>query len=121
MIMSFNNKVIKSKRDYSLDALQGLLISYMIMVHAFQWANIKNDTFNEYASYIMFFFMPWFFYKSGMFHHSTSDLRTTLNKLARKLLIPYLVFSLLGEFVASLHSKLLTIINSIVIYFLRSY
>lgn len=98
MVNSITPNVTVMERDESLDSLQGLLIVYMIMVHSFQWANIKGDSFNEVASYVMFFFMPWFFYKSGMFHKEMRNI-DLLKKLTKKLLIPYIIFSFAGEII----------------------
>lgn len=80
------------ERNKDLDFVGGILICHMILGHICQWADMdyKGDC-------VLYFFMPWFFYKSGMFFKKNSDWREQLRKDAHHLLIPFLVFSAIGQ------------------------
>lgn len=57
-----------------------------------QWAWVGYS-----GNRLLFFFMPWFFYKSGMFFRKNDDWRKQLCNDARRLLVPFLTFSIIGE------------------------
>lgn len=63
----------------------------MIVGHICQWADVEY-----HGSRLFYFFMPWFFYKSGMFFKK-NDTHVQLKKDARHLLIPFLSFSVVGQ------------------------
>lgn len=85
----------KKKRDESLDAVCGLMIVYMIYGHICLWSGIQQI---EWFPRLLYFFMPWFFFKSGLFFKPRA-LREELVGGARRLLLPYVAFSLLGQLV----------------------
>lgn len=85
-----------SHRYVALDWICGLLIIHMIIGHICQWADI-DYVLDE----ILFFFMPWFFFKGGMFHKST-DMKTMITKCAHRLLVPFVVFSIIGQIIYSI-------------------
>ena len=68
------------ERNKDLDFVGGILICHMILGHICQWADMdyKGDC-------VLYFFMPWFFYKSGMFFKKNSDWREQLRKDAHHL------------------------------------
>lgn len=82
-------------RDHSLDAVCGLLIIYMIYGHICLWAGVSQV---ELFPRLLYFFMPWFFFKSGMFYKPRSW-QKELSVGTRRLLVPYLAFSVAGQFV----------------------
>lgn len=90
-------KTAKYKRDTSLDAICGLFIVYMIIGHAFQWAHIEDDDFQVNLSYVFYMFMAWFFYKSGMYHKKEEP-KIAIRKYANKLLLPWIIYGAIGEF-----------------------
>lgn len=53
-------------------------------------------TFN-YLQCVFFFYMPWFFYKSGMFFKADDDWKTFTQKKYERLIKPFIFFSLIGE------------------------
>lgn len=60
-----------------------------------------NDCLLYRSMNILFFFMPWFFFKSGMFCSSTKkDVMPFLYDNVRKFLVPYAFFSIVGILVA---------------------
>lgn len=83
------------QRDLSIENISGLLIIYMILHHIFQWSglNVINQT---YWMRPLSFFMAWFFYKSGMFYKDRKCKEILLGG-GKKLLIPYVLFSLIGH------------------------
>lgn len=80
-----------AKRDVQIDVISGIFIIYMVYYHICQYcgrASILHPVF--------FFFMPWFFYKSGMYFKHNSNYAEMLKKDARTLLIPYISFGAIG-------------------------
>lgn len=83
-----------SGRDNVLDAVGGLLIIHMILGHILAWSYLKHTAVYRWMD-LLYFFMPWFFYKSGQFHRDGPLGRVVLRS-ARRLLVPYVVFSVIG-------------------------
>lgn len=78
----------KLQRQKGIDAVAGIMILNMVIGHC------HSFPFQIYLS----FFMPWFFFKSGMFYtHLTT--KECVSKSAKKLLYPFVTFSLIGCFV----------------------
>ena len=69
--MNENMNIKAKKRDTSLDAIAGLLILHMITLHCVQ-NTIGQLGQYEIISSILMFFMPWFFFKNGMFINDKS-------------------------------------------------
>lgn len=59
---------------------------------------IENTVFN----YPLMFFMAWFFFKAGMFHRDTV-LQKVFNKAVGRLLVPYIVFSIIAIVIIGLN------------------
>lgn len=72
------------------DTLTGVCILYMIAMHVSLFAEVPI-----YIGKVMYFFMPWFFFKSGMFFKEKNAL-DLLKKDIRRLFVPYVVFSIFG-------------------------
>lgn len=89
---------IKSNRDTSLDAVCGLFIIYMITRHAFQWSGCRDDCFYRESGNWLYMFLPWFFYKSGMFHKE-GNTKIMIKHDAYKLLKPYIVYTIIGSII----------------------
>lgn len=85
------------KRILWIDNLSGLLILQLIFLcHVRILASsIPNTNFLYDIQYFLVFFMPWFFYKSGMFFKEKS-FGEELSQSARKLLIPFGIYSVIG-------------------------
>lgn len=90
---------IFSSRDTSLDAVCGLFIIWMIIGHAFQWSATTDDSFYIYGNDVLFMFMPWFFFKSGMYYRQQTNTKAAIIKWSKKLLVPYIVYTIIGELV----------------------
>lgn len=81
------------KRAIHLDAVGGILIMWMIFVHVqalTQCFFVKNRWMP-----FLFCFMGWFFFKAGMFFHD-KPFKKELHTVWKRLLIPYLTFSVIG-------------------------
>ena len=81
-------------RDNSIDVVAGLLIVHVILGHIFQWAHMNS--FYAPVNRVLIFFMPWFFFKSGMYFKDKPINQVLLN--TKRLLLPFAVFSLIGQF-----------------------
>lgn len=84
------------KRIYYLDSVSAILLIHMIVGHCCQW----SQTYTYYISwtYWLNFFMPWFFFKAGMFF-KRRPLAEEFHKSFHRLLIPYICFTILGTFI----------------------
>lgn len=92
-------------RDTTSDIISGFCILYMIYGHISFMTNLLGNFLLEWPGYILFCYMPWFFFKSGMYYKGAVPIQT-IRKGVRRLLIPYLVFTLLGCGVIALFSLL---------------
>lgn len=81
----------KSRQDY-LDIVAGILIIFMVFHHAF-----PNSILDVWLSRFLFFYMSWFFFKAGMFFKKEVALKDVIYKSARRLLLPFVVFSVIGQ------------------------
>ena len=77
-----------------IDEISGLLIVDMIIMHCFHNAGLMHSKLYT-ITYPLYFLMPWFFYKSGLFFVHNSNKEVVENGI-RRLLVPYVVFSLVG-------------------------
>lgn len=82
-----------NNRQQYLDSVSGILIIYMILYHCMQWSNTYDSLTSEMRW--LSFFMPWFFFKSGMFYRHKSFVERARTGYKR-LLRPYIFFSVLG-------------------------
>lgn len=84
---------MSKNRDKSIDTIGGIMILYMIILHIQKLSHYAPIT-NRYVPFL-FSFMMWFFYKSGMYHKVT-DMKSIVKSSIKRLLIPYIVFTLIG-------------------------
>lgn len=87
-----HNSVI-NRVDY-LDVLSGILIINMILVHIECMTGFPYSKFGRFLS----FFMPWFFFKAGMFTRK-QQISTCVKKSFNRLLAPFIVYSIIGELI----------------------
>lgn len=62
-----------AERDYSIDALSGLMILGVLFVHTMSWSGLDNSLLYTIVEYCIFFRMPYFFYKSGVYYRQVAD------------------------------------------------
>lgn len=67
----------------------------MLYVHVCLWSSVEQ---NHILSKMLFMFMPFFFFKSGMFFREGKTFKQTLVAGTKRLVVPYVVFSFVGWF-----------------------
>lgn len=90
------NKHQNTRFQY-FDFISGLLLIQIIVMHILQFSeNYYNVTFSM-VMHVSFFFMPWFYFKSGYFFKTPDNIYNSIILYkAKKILIPFIVFSILG-------------------------
>lgn len=85
---------MKQARVEHIDIAAGLMLTWMVLGHIASHASY-NSAFFSIDKYLSFF-MPWFFYKAGLFYTEKPFNKSLLGG-AKKLLIPFVVYSLIGQ------------------------
>lgn len=80
----------KGNRQYGLDIIAGIIILYVIICHM----RMVGGTTPNFGL-VLFFSMPWFYFKSGMFYKD-KNLYDLIKADYKKLLTPYIAFILIG-------------------------
>lgn len=89
----------KENRQTHIDIIAGILIIHMILGHCIQYTDMRNIILYDIMN-ALYFFMPWFFFKSGMFYtHKSKSLYKVIISEGKKLLYPFFIFSLIGYFI----------------------
>lgn len=95
------NRSKAKTRQYFVDNLSAILITYMIfVVHLTYFCHIDGLVF-KVANYLFYFFMSWFFFKSGMFYKEKTE-KDVLKSTFRRLIVPYITFNIVGIVVLAL-------------------
>lgn len=94
------------KRVEWIDFLSGIMIIWMIIYHIFIFTGNKQSLACEELYKVFYFFMPWFFFKSGMLAKD-APLKQVVVSSTKKLLVPYVAFSFLGYLACFLQQLLL--------------
>lgn len=82
-------------RDLSLDAICGFFIIIMMLWHT---RLITEEMYH--LEHFFYFFMPWFYFKAGMFaKYGQGFDKDSINKSFKRLLIPCFIFAIYGLFV----------------------
>lgn len=84
------------ERDKAIDSVAGVMIIYMVFTHVCQHYELEESSFYMSLEHILYFFMPWFFYKAGLLF-KVRDNKTMIRISARRLLIPFVKYSLIGH------------------------
>jgi len=84
------------KRNESLDIITGIMILWMIVYHSFQWANYYDSNVFNLLLKCFYFFIPWFYFKSGFVFNKTHTLKIVVEKGISQLLIPMILWTLIG-------------------------
>jgi fucose 4-O-acetylase-like acetyltransferase len=83
-------------REWYLDSACGILLLHMILIHICQWS--KTIDYYIFIKHLFAFFMPWFFFKAGMFYKSR-PMKEEGVKSFKRLIVPFIVFSAIGTLV----------------------
>lgn len=86
----------KSRLSSSLNVVNGILVTYMVLMHAQQNAQVTETFFYYYGSIVFSFFMTWFYFKSGMFYKEENT-KILLKKTMFKYLGPFVFYVIIGE------------------------
>lgn len=86
----------QDKRQVYLDTVAGILIVYMMLMHCEQFTDTFDTEFGKILSTTFSCFMPWFFFKSGMFCKECSTVKADFKHTVKKLWRPYLLFWCIG-------------------------
>lgn len=73
-IMGDNENI---RRQSHIDSVAGLLIIHMILGHCIQVTDCRDLTLYKWMQ-VLSFFMPWFFFKSGMFYKERKPVEVLL-------------------------------------------
>ena len=84
------------ERDKAIDSVAGIMITYMVFTHVCQHFGYEHSVIYMTLEHIFYFFMPWFFFKAGMFF-KVEDNKVILNKSYNRLIRPFILFSLIGH------------------------
>ena len=94
-----SKETAKKQRENYLDWISGLMILQMIFGHILIFAELIDKPGWFEANHILSFFMPWFFFKSGMFFNSAKSWAETLKSSWKRLMVPFIIFTIIGYFV----------------------
>lgn len=86
--------MIKARIKY-LDIASGIMIVWLLVYHALY--PMYEDSISAVIPFL-YFFMPWFFYKSGMMFQRR-DIKSLLVKDLKKLIVPFVIWSIIGYIV----------------------
>lgn len=86
---------MSKNRDIKIDSVAGLMIIWMVIHHAYLHSDATKLIEYRLLYRILFFFMPWFFYKAGLFFRNSSY-KVLIAKDFRRLFVPFVVWSLVG-------------------------
>lgn len=84
-------------RQSHLDVICGILIVYMIVCHCMQWAGVIDSQPARIVGRFFFFFMPWFFFKAGMFFNPNQETKKVLSLSVKRLIYPFILYSFIGH------------------------
>ena len=82
-------------RHNYLDSVSGFFIIHMILTHVFALAG-NYHVYRPFCT-IFFFFMPWFYFKAGLFINRNRDLKTWVKRDFMRLLVPFIAFTIIGS------------------------
>lgn len=82
------------ERNHHFDFISGLLITYVLFFHACHWGGYNGLVYNVLLR-LLYWFMPWFFYKSGMYYKE-QNIENLCLKSFKKLIVPYIIFTFIG-------------------------
>ena len=94
------NDLQASRRKVFLDVVSGLMIVHMIMGHVLQHSGlwyVEGDQWYRPVRMALFFFMPWFYFKAGVFLSRKREVGAFVRRDVRRLLVPFVVWTAIGS------------------------
>ena len=95
-----NQKATNQRADF-LDQLSGLMLCHMMLLHALQHAGLytQGHFYHDQIALILFLFMPWFYFKGGMFLSKKRPVKEWIQRDTKRLLIPFIAFTIIGSII----------------------
>ena len=93
---------MNKNRDNSLDIISGIMITWMVVYHIFMWAGLTGHPIYKIPLQWLFFFMPWFYFKSGMHQKLNTEL-SIINYIinnTNSLIVPLIIWTTIGILVS---------------------
>ena len=89
---------MSGQRYFYLDVISGVFIVQIIVMHVLQFSGLYNTgtAFDVWDS-LLFFFMPWFYFKSGLFIRRSDDVKAQIRRDMYRLIVPYVIFTIIGS------------------------
>lgn len=84
------------ERNKAIDSVAGIMITYMVFTHVCQHLGYEHSAIYMTLEHIFYFFMPWFFFKAGIFF-KIEDNKIILKKSFNRLICPFILYSLIGH------------------------
>lgn len=89
---------MRKERSHAFDALCGLCIVRMMMLHITNMCGFNDEAWWQIVMDWTYFFIPFFFFKAGYFNKSVvGDTVDFVRGKAKRLLLPYVVWGLIGN------------------------
>lgn len=84
------------KRNKAVDFVAGIMITYMVFTHVCQHLDYDKSPLYVNMEHVFYFFMPWFFFKAGMFFHM-GESKEVFKKSFDRLIRPFILYSFIGH------------------------
>lgn len=85
-----------TRRQNHLDAISGLLIVQVVLLHILILTRCtENCIYKIVFQQILVFYMPWFFFKNGLFYRER-NMKDAIQYVMRRLAKPYIVISVVS-------------------------
>jgi fucose 4-O-acetylase-like acetyltransferase len=104
-----------TKRNTAIDQAAGLMIVVVIIGHTFDWLGLCDTLVWKIVLWLFYFFMPWFFFKSGMFYND-KPFKEVVKKGFHTLIIPFLSIGLISLIISFIRNVFI-IGSSVYAYF----
>lgn len=78
------------------DALCGIMLLFMMHHHICGRCGLGETAIHMTPYEILYFYMAYFFFKAGIFYHPQKTLKEICINSAKRLLVPFLIFSIIG-------------------------
>ena len=98
---------MQSKRINHLDLVAGLLILWMIYFdHLRSFCGVSYFIGYDALKRLFYFFMSWFFFKSGMFYDEKRNARDVAMRDFHRFVVPFLIGCLIAMAIQALYLSL---------------
>lgn len=95
--------ITSEKRDGHIDVISGLMILQMMLsAHVVDWSHMEGSFLYSVLIRVFPFYLPFFFFKSGYLSSLPQDISSYRKKLVKKVLMPFVYFSIIGFIVYTL-------------------